>query len=141
MSLAGRSSRALRLGRALGVLPLAALAACFIFHHKQQLERSSVFDVPENEIALSITNHNYLDVVIYVRHDGQETRIGTVTGSSAETFYLPARLLGMGHEIQLLGHPIGGTSLARTQTLLVQPGQYIEWTLETDLRRSSVGVF
>jgi len=24
---------------------------------------------------------------------------------------------------------------------MVQPGQYIEWTLETDLRRSSVGVY
>ena len=32
-------------------------------------------------------------------------------------------------------------AFARTQTLILQPGQYIEWTLETDLRRSSVGVF
>ena len=36
---------------------------------------------------------------------------------------------------------IGSDSFARTQTLILQPGQYIEWTLETDLRRSSVGVF
>jgi hypothetical protein len=28
-----------------------------------------------------------------------------------------------------------------TETLVVQPGQYIEWTLETDLARSSVGVY
>jgi hypothetical protein len=127
-------------GRALAAPLISMLTACFIFNHKEP-QRTSVYDVPENEVALAVTNHNYLDVVIYVRHDGQETRVGTVTGSSSEIFYLPARLLGMGHEIQLLGHPIGGTTPASTPTILVQPGQYIEWTLETDLRRSSVGVF
>jgi len=29
----------------------------------------------------------------------------------------------------------------RTEILTVRPGQRIEWTLETDLRRSSVGVY
>jgi len=35
--------------------------------------------VPAGEIALNVTNNNYLDVVIYVVHDGQQTRAGTVT--------------------------------------------------------------
>ncbi len=44
-------------------------------------------------------------------------------------------------EIQLFGDAIGNDTYARTDILVVQAGQYIEWTLETDLRRSSVGVF
>lgn len=122
------------------VAVLAAVSGCFIFNHSKP-GRTSVFDVPAGEIALSVTNHNYLDVVIYVVHDGQHTRIGTVTGSSSQVFYVPARLLGQGREIQLLGDPIGSPDFARTETVVVQPGQYVEWTLETDLRRSSVGVY
>ncbi len=118
---------------------LIAGSACFVFNRGKSGQRAAA--PPESEIALSVTNHNYLDVVIYVLHDGQQTRVGTVTGSSSQLFYLRPRLLGMGREILLLGHPIGGQTTARTETLVVQPGQYIEWTLETDLQRSSVGVY
>ena len=115
-------------------------SGCLLFHRGTADPRPA-FDVPEGEIALNVTNHNYLDVVVYVLHDGQQTRVGMVTGSSATLLFVPIRLLGMGHELQLYGRAIGSDSFARTQTLILQPGQYIEWTLETDLRRSSVGVF
>ena len=95
----------------------------------------------QSEVTLQVTNHNYLDIIVYVVHDGQRTRIGTVTGSSAQVFTLPPRLIGQAHEIQLYGDPIGSEDFALTELLFVQPGQYIEWTLESDLRRSSVGVF
>jgi len=124
----------------LAALVLAA-PACFLFNPGKSTARTSAFDVPEGEIALSVTNHNYLDVIVYVLHDGLQTRVGTVTGSSSALLFLRVRLLGMGHELQLYGRAIGSDAFARTQTLIIQPGQYIEWTLETDLRRSSVGVF
>src|SRR5712692_11786985 len=127
-------------GPALAVLLLAA-PACFVFNRGSKAAAAPAIDVPEGEIALSVTNHNYLDVVIYVLHDGLQTRVGTVTGSSSAVFYLPARLLGQAREIQLYGDAIGSDAFARTDILVVQRGQYIEWTLETDLRRSSVGVF
>jgi len=141
MSPAARA-RTLRLRTALAFLILAA-PACFVFNraNKADARATPAFDVPEGEIALSVTNHNYLDVVIYVLHDGVQTRVGTATGSSSTVFYMPARLLGQGREIRLLGDAIGNDEYARTEILVVQPGQYIEWTLETDLRRSSVGVF
>ena len=119
---------------------LCGASACFIFNRGQPDPRPA-FDVPAGEIALNVTNHNYLDVVVYVLHDGQQTRVGMVTGSSAALLFVPIRLLGMGHELQLYGRAIGNDTFARTPTLIIQAGQYIEWTLETDLRRSSVGVF
>jgi hypothetical protein len=130
-----RALRILRHGALRGLL--AALAAgCFVFGHGKPLASGR-----GAEIALTVTNHNYLDVVIYVLHDGQQTRVGTVTGSSSASFYLQAWLVGQGHEVRLYGAPIGSTSHASTETLIVQPGQIIEWTLETDLRRSSVAVY
>ena len=132
-----RSIPTIRVGTALAALLFVA-PACF-WHRKAA--REAALDVPEAEIALRVTNHNFLDVTVYAIHNGQRTRVGTVTGSSSQVFYLPPRLLGLGREIQLLGDPIGSTDFALTETLMVQPGQYIEWTLETDLQRSSVGVF
>jgi len=138
--MASNRLRALRLPAALAVLLLAA-PACFIFNREGKAAPSPAMDVPEGEIALSVTNHNYLDVVVFVLHDGVQTRVGTVTGSSSSVFFLPVRLLGQGREIRLLGDAIGNDAYASTDILIVQRGQYIEWTLETDLRRSSVGVF
>jgi hypothetical protein len=119
---------------------LLGASACFIFHGGRPDPQSAV-EAPAGEIALNVTNHNYLDVVIYVLHDGQQTRVGMVTGSSSSLLIVPSRLLGMGHELQLYGRAIGSGAFARTQTLIIQPGQSIEWTLETDLRRSSVAVY
>ena len=130
------SVSSVRLLAALGAL--LACTSCFIFNRHSSASRPAP---PRGEVALDVTNHNFLDVVVYVVHDGQQTRVGTVTGSSSAVFYLPPHLIGQGREIQLVGHPIGGTNLAQTETIVVQPGQYISWTLETDLRRSSVGVF
>ena len=128
--------RGLRAGKALAlVLALTVASACF------QRHRAGQDTPPTAEVALSVTNHHWLDVVIYVIHDGQRTRVGTVTASSVQTFTLPPWMIGQGREIRLVGHPIGGVQVAQTETLTVQPGQYIEWTLENDLRRSSVGVF
>jgi len=93
------------------------------------------------EVTLEVINHNYLDVTVYVIHDGQRTRVGTVTGSSAQVFTLPLRLIGQAHELRLYGDAIGSEDFAITELILVQPGQSIEWTLETDLQRSTVGVF
>jgi hypothetical protein len=50
-------------------------------------------------------------------------------------------MLGQSHELTLIGEAIGSSDVARTEMLVIQPGQYIDWTLETNLRRSSVGVF
>jgi hypothetical protein len=122
-------------------------AGCFIVGRGKAASEPAVA-VSEGEIALNVVNHNYLDVVIYVVHHGVRTRVGSVTGSTSTVFLLPARLLGQGREIQLRGYPIGakdtslgGQNYAFTETLIVQQGQYIEWTLETDLRRSSVAVY
>lgn len=93
------------------------------------------------DVTLQVTNHHYLDVTVFVIHDGQRTRIGQVTGSSAQTFTLSPRMIGQSHELALVGEAVGSDETARTERLIVHPGQLIEWTLESRLRRSSVGVY
>src|SRR2546426_7716110 len=98
--------------------------------------------VPEAiEVVLTVTNHHWLDVVVYIEHDGQRTRVGTVTAVSTQQFLLPMRQLGASHQFRLYGAAIGSPEAVRTETLSIQPGQGIEWTLDSSLRRSSVAVF
>src|SRR2546427_683938 len=98
--------------------------------------------VPEAiEVVLTVTNHHWLDVVVYIEHDGQRTRVGTVTAVSTQQFLLPMRQLGASHQFRLYGAAIGSPEAVRTETLSIQPGQGIEWTLEGNLRRSRVAVF
>lgn len=133
-----RSVPDIRVGTVVAVLLLAG-SACFLSRGRSS--GGKALEVPPGEIALSVINHNYLDIVIYIVHQGQSTRVGTVTGSSSYTFYVPVRLFGAGREIQLVGDAIGSGDVARTEILIIRPGQFVEWTLETDLRRSSVGVY
>jgi len=90
---------------------------------------------------LHVTNHHWLDMTISVEHDGQRTRVGAVTAAASAEFVLPLRIFGVSREFRLVGEAIGSPEVVRTETLTIQPGQFIEWTLEHDLRRSSVGVF
>ena len=123
--------------RLLLLLALAAVPAC---HHAKRDAEPDPETAPV-DVPLEIDNHNWLDVTIYVVHDGERSRVGIANASSQSSFVLPARLMGQGHEVRLLGHPIGGTGGTITETVVVQPGQYIEWTLETDLNRSAIGVY
>ena len=127
-------------GRFLAPLLLALLVSCA--HHRTSAGTAQRAPPPEPvEVVLTVTNHHWLDVTVFVEHDGQRTRIGTVTAASTQEFVVPIRVLGVSHQFRLLGAAIGSPELVRTETLTLQPGQFIEWTLEHDLRRSSVGVY
>ena len=120
----------------LGVLFAPACA-----HHRATRAPSATPHTPPAEVALHVTNHHWLDMTILVEHDGQRTRVGAVTAATSAEFVLPLRVFGVLREFRLVGQAIGSPEFIRTETLTIQPGQFIEWTLEHDLRRSSVGVF
>jgi hypothetical protein len=118
-------------------LGLVVVPACHHTNHEDQ----PTPDTTPVDVPLEVENHNWLDVVIYVLHDGERSRVGIANASSQSSFVLPARMVGQGHELRLLGHPIGGAGGTVTETVTVQPGQYIEWTLENDLNDSAIGVY
>jgi hypothetical protein len=118
--------------RALVVFAAAALACGG--HHK-------VSGVPPEQFAIVVVNHHWLDVRVYVVHDGQRTPIGSVTATATEQFDVSTRLLGSQRQISLMGEAVGSAEVVSTELITVQVGQYVEWTLENALRRSSVAVY
>lgn len=128
------------IGTAAGRLPLLAVSLALILGCNGKRHDVGAAPIAKN-IALRVTNHNFLDVVIYAICEGQRTRIGVAGGSSYTLMDLPRRLLGPGQEMRLVGDAIGSEDQAVTEMIMVQPGQFIELRLESNLVRSSVGVY
>jgi len=90
--------------------------------------------------ALVLHNRNYLDVNVFVQHDGQASRVGTVTGSSSTAMDVPSWMVGKGGLVQLIAEPIGDNSRYVTDNLLIQPGQMVELNVESLIARSNYSV-
>jgi hypothetical protein len=107
--------------------------------------RHRVEDEPEvdalSPTPLTVTNNNWLDVVVYINHDGETTRVAAVTAASTTTFFLPAWMLGHSRSVRLFAHAVGSNSSISTELIHIQPGQFIEWRLESDLAQSAVSVY
>jgi hypothetical protein len=119
-------------------LLLASFSLACASHSSRKSEPSPGLDA---EVSLEVENHNWNDVVIYLLRGGQPERLGMVTAHSTGTFVFPYRRLSASGNSRLSAYPIGGGSAFNSETLLVQPGQSIKWTLETDLSRSSLVVY
>lgn len=93
------------------------------------------------EVALEVENHAWSDIVIYLVRGTSTDRLGMVGSLSTETFIFPYRELGAGTDVRLRAYPIGGPRSYTSESLLVQPGQWVKWTLESDLTRSFLAVY
>jgi hypothetical protein len=93
------------------------------------------------EIAVEVENHGWSDVVIYLVRGNAIERLGMVGSLATETFVFPFRRLGIGGDVRLRADPIGGLQPFTSENLYAQPGQWIKWTLESDLSRSFLGIY
>ena len=96
---------------------------------------------PDEGWTLTVVNHHWLDVSIYVMSDGQRSHVALVSATRTESFEMPARMISTGRLVTLEADPIGSPRGVKTERLSIQGGQHVEWTLETGLERSSVAVW
>ena len=94
-----------------------------------------------DRVVVTVHNNYRSDINVYVIGDGQPVRVGTATAVTTTSFDVPARLLGQGRQLRLRADPIGARAVHTSELVRVGPGQRVDWTLETDLSRSSVAVY
>ena len=135
-----RSVRAIRRA-SYGVRLLAALSVLSSGCGGRHQVEDAVEADPLAPTSLTVDNNHWLDVVVFVFHDGEVSRVGTVTAASSSNFFLPAWMIGQSRNIRLLADPIGSSKGTGTELIHVQPGQFIEWRLESQLARSTVSVY
>lgn len=97
--------------------------------------------LPLGPTSLRVENNNWLDVTIYVVHDGQRSRLGAATAAKTTNFAIQPALLGQLGAIRLIADPVGASTSIASPTVVVKPGSRLVWTLQTDLSRSSLAVY
>ena len=96
---------------------------------------------PQGEISLVVSDNHWLDMRIYLLRGETGQRLGTVPAGAAREFSLPARMLGPNRGLRLKASPIGSSESYVSAPLVVEPGQGIEWVLQSRLALSTVSVF
>ena len=130
-----------RLSYATSLVAALALVSSGCGGH-QNVEDDAAPEVdPLAPTPLTVDNNHWLDIVVFVFHDGELSRVGTVTAASSTNFFLPNWMIGQSRNIRLLADPIGSADAVGTETIHIQPGQFIEWRLESQLARSTVAVY
>jgi hypothetical protein len=92
--------------------------------------------------TLNVVNHHWSDVDVYVVHDGQRQRVGSVTAAGEENFELNPSLTKAGGTLQLQAHAVGSSGGISSEQFNVRPGgMQITWTLESNLSRATLAVY
>jgi len=89
-------------------------------------------------VQLVLNNKRWLDVVVYVEHDGETSRIGQVTAASSRIFRVPAWILGSAGLVRLVADPVGEPGRELSDWVNVPGAVTLEWTLEHASGRSSL---
>jgi hypothetical protein len=97
--------------------------------------------VVSDTVVLEVENHNWSDVVLYIVHDGVQTRFTQVAAAHDLSVEIPARLQGQMGVIRLAARRIGGTDSFVSQALSIRGSSAVRFTIESSLARSSVGVW
>jgi hypothetical protein len=118
------------------LLSILVLSACASHHRTSQTTAANV----NTPVDLEVENHNWSDIVIYLVRGTQRQRLGMVSALSSTVFTFPYHRLGTGGDARFSAHAIGGEGYT-SESVLVQPGQTLKWTIESDLARSSLAVY
>ena len=127
-----------RAGRAVGLSLLVALTV--LGCRKRDAETRPAPD-PKTPVPVQIESHFMGDVTIYLVRGSLRQRLGMVTALGSAEYTFPWRWLSQSGTSRLMAYPIAGARAHLSEPLIVQPGQWIKWTLEADLDRSSMAVY
>jgi hypothetical protein len=117
---------------------LLVLSACF--GPRQRLKEDSNAYRVEDGFELTLNNRHWLDVNVFVQHDGEASRVTLVTASTSQSLILPLWMLGDSRLVRIIAEPVGAQDSYTTDLLQVDVGQSVEVNLESTLSRSNYSI-
>ncbi len=132
------------------LVPRTAFALCIVFtavlpacSHSKPVKDYEALEpaAPPSPIVLEVENHNWADVVLYVVHDGVQTRFAQVAAAHNVSIEIPPSLQGQMGIIKIAARRIGGTDSFVSQAISLRGNSAVRFTIESNLNRSSVGVW
>lgn len=91
-------------------------------------------------VDVVVQNRTSWDVRVYALQEGHMVPLGLVTDMARATYPLPQAFMQAGEPIHLVADPIEPTTWYKSDPVRVRPAQGIEFTIESDLDRSTVSV-
>jgi hypothetical protein len=91
-------------------------------------------------VSVEVESHNWNDITVYLVAGGLPQRLGMVSALGNATFGFPSQRVNTSAGVRLRALPVAGQAFT-SETILVQPGQAIYWTLQSDLDASSFTVY
>jgi hypothetical protein len=92
------------------------------------------------QVSVAVESHSWSDITVYLIGRGLPQRLGTVTALSSATFGFSSQQLNTSGGVRLRALPVAGPAFT-SETIPVQPGQSIFWTLEDNLETSNFTVY
>lgn len=92
------------------------------------------------QVQVAVTSHNWSDITVYLLAGGLPQRLGMVSALGEATFDFASQRLNTSGGVRLRALPVAGRAFT-SETILVQPGQAIFWTLENNLETSNFTVY
>ena len=121
------------------LLAAAFLSACA--RRNAITEESLAPTLPADAVVLEVENHNWADIVLYVVHDGVHTRFAQVAATQNVSMKIPPQLHGQMGVIRIAARRIGGLDSFVSQAISLRGNASVRFTIESNLARSSVGVW
>ena len=118
----------------------AVLSACA---HSRPAEESFADSpaLPPEPVKLQVENHNWADIVLYIVHDGVQTRFTNIAAAHDVSMEIPPSFRVRWEVIRLAVRRIGGTDSYVSQAISLRGNSEVRFTIESSLSRSSVGVW
>jgi hypothetical protein len=120
------------------VLSAWLFSACF--GPRQRLHEDSDPSPVADGFGLTLNNRHWLDVNVFIQHDGESSRVTLVTASSSQSLILPLWMLGDSKLVRIIAEPIGAQDSYTTDLLRVDLGQSVEVNVESVLSRSNYSI-
>ena len=100
--------------------------------------RAAAQDSVSQGVTIYVVNNNSLDMRVYFIVGSVRYRLGTVNGLRRQTLKVPASAVSNGNDIQLVAVPFAQRSATYTRSILVYPGDELEYRIESRLALSNV---
>lgn len=93
--------------------------------------------VDSNVVQVQVQSNYVGPLTVYLVSDGVATRLGDVSGPTMQNFVIDPQQFDI-HDLRVVAVPIGGYGRATTGLLNVRRGNIVQFTIQQQLRQSTV---
>jgi hypothetical protein len=103
--------------------------------------RSLTLHLTSPRQIVRVSNHGWDEIELSAMRGGTRRVLGTVAAAQQATLVVSEDMLDVDGRLQLAARIQGKPALLLMQPILVPNGNYVDWSLEKDIGRSTVSFF